>query len=130
MYVFNYHPVTGEFMSASIADESPLEPGVFLIPAHATKFPPPTSSDPLQTPVFRNGAWGFADDYRGQIWYDPGTAMPAAITEFGDPALLGLVKDKPVLPDPIPFKISMAQCKAQLAVLGVLETVEAILKAT
>ncbi|NDE18689.1 hypothetical protein EBZ80_27680, partial [bacterium] len=107
-----------------------LEPGVFLIPAHATRFPPPSSSDPLQTPVFRNGAWGFAQDHRGEIWYDPGTGMPVAITEFGDPALLGLVKDKPNLPAPVPPRISMAQCKAQLAILGVLDTVEAILAAT
>lgn len=41
MRIFQYHPTTGEFMGVGIADESPLEPGVFAVPAHATELQPP-----------------------------------------------------------------------------------------
>lgn len=41
MKIYNFHPVSGDFIQESIADESPLEPGVYLIPAHSTTIAPP-----------------------------------------------------------------------------------------
>lgn len=41
MKIYNFHPVSGDFMQESFADESPLESGVYLIPAHATVIAPP-----------------------------------------------------------------------------------------
>jgi hypothetical protein len=45
MKIYTYHPVTKIFVSESIADESPLEPGVYLIPAHATDIEPSEFSE-------------------------------------------------------------------------------------
>lgn len=45
MKVYHYDPVTMIFCGESEADESPLEPGVFLIPAHATDQAPPSPSE-------------------------------------------------------------------------------------
>ena len=66
--VFNYHPVTGEFTGAQLADESPLEPGTYLIPAYATELAPPAVTDRLVA-VYRDGAWSIVPEIRGQ-WYD------------------------------------------------------------
>ncbi len=41
MRIFHYKEETGEFLGSSDALESPLEQGVFLVPAHATQIEPP-----------------------------------------------------------------------------------------
>jgi hypothetical protein len=48
MKIFHYHPDTKIFLGEDIADESPLEPGVWLIPAHATSKVPPSITDKEQ----------------------------------------------------------------------------------
>lgn len=54
--IYNYHPQTGELISAAPADESPLERGVFLIPAFATDVTPPKTGA-NQVAVFSDGKW-------------------------------------------------------------------------
>ena len=39
--VYAYHPVTGAFIGTTEADESPLEPGVYHLPAQTTDQKPP-----------------------------------------------------------------------------------------
>jgi hypothetical protein len=56
MNIYHYIADTGIFYSEGIADESPLEPGVFLIPAHATTVAPPEVTEP-EIAVFRDGEW-------------------------------------------------------------------------
>jgi hypothetical protein len=41
MKVYTYNPITGELVGISEADESPLEPGVILMPAYSTELEPP-----------------------------------------------------------------------------------------
>jgi hypothetical protein len=57
MLVYNYHPDTLEYLGELEADQSPLdEPGVFLIPAHATTLKPPAPIEGKQL-KFIDGAW-------------------------------------------------------------------------
>lgn len=54
--IFNYDPLSGVFSGSDSARESPLESGVFLLPAFATDLAPPDCSD-SERPVFKNGNW-------------------------------------------------------------------------
>ena len=56
MNIYHYIADTGIFYSEGVADESPLEPGIFLIPAHATTVAPPDVTEP-EIAVFRDGEW-------------------------------------------------------------------------
>lgn len=56
MNIYHYHPETGVFLGRGQADESPLEPGHFLIPAHATESAPPTPGA-NENVAWINGAW-------------------------------------------------------------------------
>lgn len=56
MKIYHYIAETGIFYAEGLADESPLEPGVFLIPAHATTVAPPEVTEP-EIAVFRDGEW-------------------------------------------------------------------------
>jgi uncharacterized protein YecA (UPF0149 family) len=45
MNVYNYHPVTKEFLSQGTAEPNPITPDSWLIPAHATTIEPPEFGD-------------------------------------------------------------------------------------
>lgn len=51
MKIYNYHPLTHVFISEGEADRSPLEEGVWLIPADATDIAPP------KIPVGMQAVW-------------------------------------------------------------------------
>lgn len=56
MICYNYHPDTGLYLGASEADESPLEQGVFLIPAHSTTIAPPDEQEGKMI-VWNGASW-------------------------------------------------------------------------
>lgn len=56
MLIYNYHPFTGELLGSDVADESPREPGKYLIPAHATSIAPPDKLDGCRL-IFDGEAW-------------------------------------------------------------------------
>lgn len=69
-YVYNYHPDYKNYVGFGEAFESPLEPGVFIVPAHATKIPPPLVKDgEIQIFNERSNKWEICEDQRG-TWYN------------------------------------------------------------
>lgn len=56
MLAHNYDPNTFLYVSSCDADESPLEPGVFLLPAHSTATEPPTCEDDF-IPMWTGSEW-------------------------------------------------------------------------
>lgn len=61
MKIYNYSQSTSEYMGCDTADESPLEPGVFLLPQFATfDEPPETISGKLIKYI--GGAWVYEDE--------------------------------------------------------------------
>lgn len=83
---YSYDESTGEFRAEVTLHESPLEPGVFLLPAFATLLAPPVAGA-QQAAVWRNGAWMLVPDHRGETYW-AGRGQPVRITELE------------VLPDP------------------------------
>ena len=67
MKIYNYHPEYKCFYSESFADESPLEPGVWLIPAHATTIEPPKCKA-NQIQIFDGTSWSVIVDKRGTYY--------------------------------------------------------------
>lgn len=58
MKIYNYD-VNGIYIGSSDADESPLEPGVFLLPANATDQEPPAVAEGEQA-FFDGESWAIA----------------------------------------------------------------------
>lgn len=100
MLVHNYHFATGEYLGSSEADESPLEDGIFLIPAHATETEPPSEIPDDNAAVFADGTWSLVIDKRGETWWDE-NGTPVVVNFLGDPADEGLSDIEPE-PEPAP----------------------------
>lgn len=60
MKLYNYDAYNSEFLGVSEARESPLEPGVYLVPAYATTIEPPTIVEG-KVGLFIDGAWVIQD---------------------------------------------------------------------
>ncbi|WP_025154878.1 tail fiber assembly protein [Morganella morganii] len=83
MKIFNYHPVTKEYLSEGLADADPMVEGNWLIPAYATTVNPPEIK-PWYIPVFDGEQWMQKADYRGTKVYDIITAQESEIKELGE----------------------------------------------
>ena len=80
--VYNYNPDTGEYLGPETAHESPMEPGVYLMPAHSTEVEPPETGE-HQAAVYSDGAWTLVEDHRGEVWYDTATQERHEIKTLG-----------------------------------------------
>jgi hypothetical protein len=82
MDIYNYHPYTGEFVSAGFADEDPVDLGNWLIPAYAVTVKPPVVGQ-NEVAVWDGNAWLVKQDFRGtEYWLPDGTR--AVIKVIGD----------------------------------------------
>ena len=68
MNAYKYDSNTCEFLHEVQCQESPREPGKFLIPANATTVAPP-EEQAGKARVWEGSAWGYADDNRGKTLY-------------------------------------------------------------
>lgn len=68
MKIYHYHPEYKYFIGSSNADESPLEPGIFLIPAHATNIEP-IECDEDEIQIFDETSWSIIKDNRGVYYH-------------------------------------------------------------
>lgn len=80
--LYHYHPETSELLGESPADPSPLEPEVWLIPAHATDQPPPKPKA-RQVAVFRDNRWQLAPDWRSAALWSTEDGTAVSITDLG-----------------------------------------------
>jgi len=67
--IHHWHPASLHYLGTSEADESPLEPGVYLIPAYATVVAPP---DPSSVPSDHELKW----DAVGNTWVSEPRPLP------------------------------------------------------
>jgi hypothetical protein len=82
MIIYHYNPINGEYLEQSEARESPLDPGEYLIPAHATATPPPNAA-PGFAAVWIGESWETLEDHRGQTVYDRQTGRARVIDALG-----------------------------------------------
>lgn len=82
--IYHYHPVSREYLGYSEADESPLEPGVLLLPAFCTRTaPPPTGEREAAVLDVSDNIWHIVSDFRGSEHYSTRDGATVIITELG-----------------------------------------------
>lgn len=113
MKIYRYDALSGELLSSSEAIESPLEPGVFLIPAYATDKKPPQAKSGYAL-CFKEGVWGQVKDERGKTYYDNGGGE-VKIEKLGQEK--GLLESKPKPKEPSETEARIRELEA-----GITET--------
>jgi hypothetical protein len=84
--VFLFDVITRAFAGTYDAQESPLEPGVFITPTHSTEESPPAVGDfEVAVRNIENTAWSVEVDLRGETYYDQTTGLPVVIDFIGTP---------------------------------------------
>jgi hypothetical protein len=68
MKIYWKHPETGEFVMEGLATESPLEPGVFAIPADAVTTAPPDAIEG-HVRIWVTDTWQQVEDHRGETFW-------------------------------------------------------------
>lgn len=80
--IYATHPETGEYVSQAVADPSPLEEGVWLVPALAYVDSPPDAL-PGWARIRQGDAWRQVEDYRGKTVYSTATREPVIWSDLG-----------------------------------------------
>jgi hypothetical protein len=83
--VCNVHRGTGEYISVGQADPSPLEPGVWVLPAHCYQLEPPMLEPGFAALLNRDASdWVLVRDHRGATIYSTVTGDPRQWLALGD----------------------------------------------
>lgn len=73
----------GLYVGPIEAEESPLEPGVFLIPGGCVELPPPADIPPFKAACWTGKIWQLLDYFNGLIVYNTSTQEPLTLTGVG-----------------------------------------------
>lgn len=94
MKIVYHFDENGAYCGASEAYRSPLEDGVYLIPAMATEVMPPVSGT-NEWPVWESGKWTLKPDFREKVyWLDDGTECK--IDRIGETFPAGALLERPI----------------------------------
>lgn len=80
--VYTADPVTGEWIGSTQADPSPLEEGVWLLPAYGYLEAPPASIEGMAA-VRLNDSWELVEDHRNAVVYHTATGEPRTWVPLG-----------------------------------------------
>lgn len=89
MFVYNYEPLQGEYISASEARLDPVSTRiqgteVYAIPANATTVVPPTEKEGYARCFDKTKqTWSYIEDHRNTVVYNKETLEPYTIQELG-----------------------------------------------
>lgn len=83
---------SGHFLSEAMADESPMEPGVFLIPAGCVELAPPESWPENQWPRWNGFKWDLIQKPHIQTAVPPEQKLAEFLAE--NPDVMALIKAK------------------------------------
>lgn len=81
MKIYNYHPVTREYISEGEARPDPVTIGEFLIPANATQVTPPMPT--LGKARVFDGTWSQVEDHRGETFWNMTTLKSLVVEVLG-----------------------------------------------
>lgn len=83
MLVYSYNCPTNEYIGTEEAQEDPLHPGEYLMPAKSTMIEPPLLEE-YQVAVFENDDWVVYPDYRDNWQVNPETKQVLLIGNIGN----------------------------------------------
>jgi hypothetical protein len=84
MQAYGYDPQTQEYLGPVECQPSPLEPGVALVPAHASMEAPPKAGEHEAAAWTRDGGWELRPDYRKvRFWHKQRPWDEFVIEEIG-----------------------------------------------
>lgn len=93
MKIYHYHPDTKVFLGEGLADKSPLEYNVWLIPAYATTECPPECVDDQVAIKTKNG-WAVTTKSKVPVAPQPSAVEPESLTPEQKLASTGLTVEE------------------------------------
>lgn len=101
MNVYSFNQNTNEYIGQDVADESPLEPGIYLTPALSTLISPPETAENEAAIFDRNSnSWSVVADYRIVSLWDKTTAAKVAAALGKTPDELNATQIEPTIDYP------------------------------
>lgn len=82
MLIYNYDPITFEYISTGNADRNPLNAEEPIIPACSTTIEPPKYIEKY-TIIWVGNKWEYKEDHRGEMWYNAVTKSIETIDFIG-----------------------------------------------